>query len=143
MQWNRIKEALHGEPSDLVEVYFYDLDHKSWARLFNWIEGKLFLLDCQFGRLKKNELDLRSFLDGEMSYIAHIRTPDELELSLSIIEMEELTIDIEICEINTEQKFNKFLKNVIAIAEEVGCTHYIVCPEFKKEEVFVINGVVV
>lgn len=143
MQWNRVKDFISSNPSDLVEVYFFDLDYQSWSKLFNWIRERLFLLDCQFGRLNIDELDLDLFWAGEMSYIAHIRMPSQAEYSLSIVETNVLMINIEISEINTENKFIEFLDDIIEIAKEIGCHRYIVCPEFEKEKAFVVNGVVV
>lgn len=140
MQWSIVEQYLKGGSSDLLEVYFCGIDHKSWRNLFSWIQEKVFLLDCQFGRLNANELNLDDFLDGKMSYIAHIKTPDGYELSLSIIKENELTIDIEVCEINTEGNFELFLNNVINIAEVINCNHYIICPEFEKDKAFIING---
>lgn len=140
MQWNTVKQYIKGDSSDLVEVYFYDLDRKSWENLFSWAQEQVFLLDCQFGRLSTDELNLDDFLTGKMSYIAHIKTLEGYELSLSIIEENELTIDIEVCEINTEDKFELFLNNIINIAEVIGCNHYIICPEFEKDKAFIVNG---
>lgn len=143
MQWGLVEQYIQGDPSDLFEVYFYDLDPHSWGRLFAWIRGKVSLLDCQFGRLGVDELDLDQFLNGNMFYIAHIKTSDEFELSLSIIEEKELTIDIEKCEIDTEEKFTRFLRHIIDIAKLIECNNYIICPEFKTDNAFIINGVLV
>lgn len=100
---------------------------------FVWIQKQVFILDCQFGRLSADELNLDDFLEGNMSYIAHIKTPEGNELSLSIIEENELTIDIEVCEINTEDKFEMFLNNVTNIAKVINCSHYIIHPEFEQD----------
>ncbi len=143
MQWSLVERHIQGDPSDLFEVYFYDLDPRSWGRLFAWIRGKVSLLDCQFGRLGVDELDLDQFLNGSMFYIAHIKTSDEFELSLSIIEEKELTIDMEKCEIDTEEKFMRFLHHIMDIAKVIECDNYIICPEFKTDNAFIVNGVLV
>lgn len=140
MHWNRVKQYLKADPSDLIEVHFYDLDRQSWQSLFAWIQEKTVLLDCQFGRLNADELSLEDFLAGKMSYIAHIKTQDGDELSLSIIEEDELTIDIEVGELDSEDKLERFLNKVVHIADIIGCNHYIICPEFETEKAFIVNG---
>lgn len=140
MKWNLAKQHLQGSASDLIEAHFYDLTRESWADLFCWIKNKLQLLDNQHGRTNTNELDLDLFLGEKMSYIARIHMDDGYELSLSIIEPNELIIDIEIGEVNTEEKFKMFLKNIIHIASILNCRHYIICPELEPDKAFVVNG---
>ena len=103
MNWYLIKQHFQGSASDLIETHFYDLTRESCADLFSQIKNKLQRLENQHGRTNTNELDL--LLNEMMSYIAHIRMDDGYELSLSIIEPNELIIDIELDEVNTKEKF--------------------------------------
>ena len=143
MNWKKVKIHLEGDPLDLIEVYFSNFNLVSWELLFKWLEGRITLLECQHGRIEVDELNLSSFLAGDMSYIAHISTENGLGLSLSIIEPDELMIDIEKSALNTENKFKLFLENIRNIARVTRCGNYIVCPEFNKELAFIINGEVI
>jgi hypothetical protein len=140
MTWNNVKKYIENDPIELIEAYFHGMTDESWGKLFSWASDKVVLLDCHHGRLKNSELNLDSFLKGELSYVADVEVSDGYRLSLSIIEDDELTIDIEKCDIDTEEKFDLFLKSIITIAAVIECRDYVISPEFKKDEAFVVNG---
>jgi len=77
---------------------------------------------------------------GEMSYIAHAKSTADFELSLSIIEKDELTIDIEIAEISSKDNSEKFITSVKEIAAAINSTSHLICPEFEKHNAFYIDG---
>lgn len=135
-----IGKFLQGDPSDLIEVFFEDLNAESWRKLFRWLEGRVMVLDCQLGRLKADELNVDFFLEGSMSYIASIQGIRNFELSLTIIEEAELSIDIKIEDISEENHFLCFLENITHIAEVIDCKKFIVCQEFHRDTPFLVNG---
>lgn len=140
MLWNKLSQFLQGHPQDLVEAYFEDMSPHSWRKLFAWLEGRVRALDNQYGRLHPDELNVELFLDGSMSYIAHIRGERDFELSLLIIEKNELSIDIELEDISEEGQFLAFLDAISQIASVTGCEKTIVCQEFQRETPFLVNG---
>ncbi|HWV16458.1 MAG TPA: hypothetical protein VN030_13575 [Cellvibrio sp.] len=142
MQWHQVSQYFSGDPNDLIEIYFHAMDAESWRKLFDWLEGKVIYLRDQYNVDRSNKLNLNAFLTGERCYIADIQTP-LLRLSLAIIDDDLLTIDIEKGDIQSQELFADLLSSVNIIAEVVGCKDYIICPEFKKAEAFVVNGVVV
>lgn len=143
MLWSSVKKYLEGHPSDLVEVFFLDMSMMSWKKLFEWMSDRIVLLDCQYGRLNVDELNVELFLNGSMSYIAHVRGCSGIELSISIIDENEASIDVELEDINNEEYFRAFLESISEIAREINCKKYIVCQEFKREAPFIVNGVLV
>ncbi|BCE01497.1 hypothetical protein TYM08_P1560 [Marinicellulosiphila megalodicopiae] len=143
MQWSNINKYLEGEPTDLLEVFFLDLSASSWKDLFIWMSDRVIVLDCQFGRLNIDELNVESFLNGSMSYVAHIKGSSGIELSISAIDECEASIDVEIESINNEESFRVFLENISEISRVIHCKKYIVCQEFKREKPFIVNGVLV
>lgn len=141
MQWNQVSQYFSGKPSDLIEVYFHGMDAQAWRKLFKWLEGKVIYLRDQYNVDRSNKLNLDAFLNGERCYVADIQTP-LLRLSLAIIDDDLLTIDIEKGDVQSQELFADLLSSVNTIAGVVGCKDYIICPEFKKAEAFVVNGVV-
>ncbi len=141
MQWSKVSHQFSGRPDDLIEVYFHGMDKESWRKLFNWLDGKVVYLRDQHNVDRSNKLNLDLFLEGDLCYIADIETP-HLNLSLGIIDDDQLTIDIQKGDIQSEEIFADFLSSLNTIATVIGCTDYIVCPEFKKDEAFVINGII-
>lgn len=140
MLWNKVRQFLQGHPQDLVEVFFEDMSPDAWRKLFTWLDGRVRLLENQYGRLKPDELNVELFLNGSMSYIAHIRDERDFELSLLIIEENELSIDIELEDISEEGQFLAFLDAISRIASVSGCEKTIVCQEFQRETPFLVNG---
>lgn len=141
MQWSKVSHHFSGHPDDLIEVYFHGIDKEAWRKLFDWLDGKVIYLLDQHNVDRSNKLNLDLFLDGSLSYIADIETP-HLNLSLGIIDDDQLTMDIAKGDIQSEDVFADFLSSINTIANVVGCTDYIVCPEFRKNEAFVINGII-
>ena len=135
-----LNKYLTGDPEDLIEVYFLEMTLSSWASLFKWLDGRVILLDCQHGRIPINELSYEKFISDELSYIAHIKSTNQFEISLSIIEKDELTIDISISEIISKENSEEFMSAVSEIATVIGSKNYRVCPEFDKKNAFYING---
>lgn len=140
MEWSSISKHLKGDPSDLIEVYFIGMSTASWRSLFDWISERIIALDCQYGRLDVDELDLDDFLDGAMSYIAYVNGEDGFRLSLSIIDEKELLVDEEVGEINQEDEFHRFLGSISVISSVVRCEKYVICEEFKRDYPFIVNG---
>ncbi len=119
------------------------MDSDSWTRLFKWMKGRVNTLDCQHGRIDTSELNCESFLSGKLSYVADIKTSNEMILSLSIIEADEFSIDIEIGEIASARDLDMLLEALSEIAEVFNSKDYIICPEGRKNEAFMVNGLLV
>lgn len=143
MLWSSVNKYLEGHPSDLVEVFFLDMSVSSWRNLFGWMSDRVVLLDCQFGGLNVDELNIELFLNGSMSYIAHVKASSGIKFSISAIDEYEASIDVEVEDINCEEYFRAFLDGVSEIARVINCKKYIVCQEFKREAPFIVNGVLV
>lgn len=135
-----IRKYLNGDPDDLIEVYFHEVSESSWKSLFDWMKGRVTLLDCQYGRIPISDFSLNRFLSEELSYSAHIECSNGFELVLSIIENNELTIDIEFSSIDSEDDFSMFISCINEIASVLNSKNYIICPEFQKNNAFYING---
>ncbi|MBV1881098.1 MAG: hypothetical protein KUG82_05655 [Pseudomonadales bacterium] len=135
-----LHKYLNGEPEDLIEVYFLDMTVSSWASLFKWLKDRVILLDCQHGRIPISELSYEKFISDELSYIAYIKSTNKFEISLSIIEKGELTIDISISEIISKENSEKFISGVSEIATVIDSKNYMICPELDKKNAFYING---
>ncbi|HED33692.1 MAG TPA: hypothetical protein ENJ08_05660 [Gammaproteobacteria bacterium] len=140
MTWNKVKHHFSGHPEDLIEVIYRDMNPHAWKRLFDWIKDRIIHLNTQHGYIEPGKLSFDAYISGEYSYIATIRTGNETELSLSIIDENSLEIDIELEEIQSAQAFDTLLSNVKEIAGVIACENYIICPEFKPEQAFIING---
>ena len=140
MGWEKVKKILGQSDHELIEVYFHGMSKEAWTQLFDWASDKLIVVDCHHGRLEKSEFKLDPFLNDEMFYSIDARMPNNEVLVLGILDQAELTIDVEKCEIDTEESFTSFLKNIELIAQISGCEDYIICPEFKKGEAFIHNG---
>jgi len=125
---------------DLIEVWYHGLDNESWTRLFDWLTGRVVWLMSQYGKEPPAELDLQKFLNGEYSYVADARCDTGMVLSLTIIEEDMLEINVEKEEVQTAEQYQQFIDSVCEIAEAIGCTDYLICPEFKKDEAFFVNG---
>lgn len=138
MFWNQVKHHFNGHPQDLIETIFEGMKPKNWKLLFDWMEGKVLYVMTQYGYEDIEVISLNSFLTGEYSYVVTLK--DKLGLSLTIIEENQLEIDVALEEIQSEDSFNELLRCVIEIANVVKCSNYYICPEFKKEEAFIING---
>lgn len=139
-RWNKIKHHFSGHPDDLIEVIYNDLNTQSWNNLFIWLTDKIIHLRTQHDYINPDQLSLKSFISGELSYIATIRTKNGLELSLSIINDNTLEIDIEQSCIQSALAFNDLLESVNNIASVTGSVDYIICPEFQTGQAFVVNG---
>ncbi len=140
MAWDNVKHHFSGHPEDLIEVIYRDMKPYSWERLFDWIKDKIIYLDTQHGYIEPHELSFDAYISGEYSYIATIKTDNGAMLSLSIIDEDSLDINIELEEIQSAQAFNELLSNVKEIAGVIACENYIICPEFKPDQAFIING---
>jgi len=143
MLWSSVNKYVDGHPSDLVEVFFLDMSVSSWKKLFGWMSDRVVLLDCQYGRLNVDELNIDLFLNGSMSYIVHVKVSSGIELSISAIDDNEASIDVEVEYINNEIYFRSFIAAVSDIARVINCKKYIVCQEFKRDTPFIVNGVLV
>ena len=135
-----LKKYLNGAPDDLVEASFFEMTEASWTSLFKWLEGRVVFLECQYGRIPSSELSLEKFILGEMSYIVHVKSISGFELSLSMIEKNEMTIDIEISEVSSENDSGKFISSIKEIAAVLHSTNHIICPEFDRQKTFYKNG---
>jgi hypothetical protein len=141
--WEKVKHHFSGHPEDLVEVIYYDMEPHCWELLFNWLEGKVTLLRFQHGYIKPPELNYDSFINGELCYIATIKSVGGLDIELSIIDDDKLEINIEIGEIQSVDVFEDMLLTVNDIAKVIFSRNYIISPEIKPEHAFVINGNIV
>lgn len=140
MSWELVKQYFEGDPEDLIEVYYHDVFRASWEKLFNWLQGRILYLETQYGKEPPQELNIKRYLSGELSYIASTQCTNGFELSLSIIDEDVLQIDIEKGEIKNSDDYNLFVAGVNEIASVINCENYIICPEFKKNEAFIINN---
>jgi len=140
MTWDKVKHYFSGHPEDLIEVIYRDMNPHSWKRLFDWVKDKIIHLNTRHGYIEPNELSFDAYISGEYSYIATIKTANGAVLSLSIIDEDSLDINIELEEIQSAQDFDELLSNVKEIAEVIACENYIICPEFKPNQAFIING---
>lgn len=138
MYWNQVKHHFNGHPQDLVEAIFEDMKPDNWRLLFDWMDGKVSHVMTQHGYEEIEVIALNSFLSGEYSYVVTLK--DELGLDLSIIEENQLDINVALEDIQSGASFDELLRCVIEIADVVKCSNYYLCPEFKKEEAFIING---
>jgi len=134
------RKYLNSESDDLLEAYFHQIDRPSWESLFKWMKGRITSLDCQHGRISISELNLDKFLSGELSYIAHIECTNGFDLVLSIIENDQLTIDIEVSRVTAEEDSDMFIASIIEIARVLDSTDYLICPEFQKDNALYVNG---
>lgn len=135
-----VKGYFEGDPDDLVEVYYHDMMKTSWEKLFIWLQGRVTYLETQNGKEQPEELSVHRFFSGEQSYIADTICSNGFKLSLSIIEEDLLQIDIEKGEIRNAEGYELFLSGVNEVANVINCKNYIICPEFKKNEAFIVNG---
>jgi len=140
MTWDKIKHHFNGHPEDLIEIIYRDMNPHSWKLLFDWIKDKVIYLNTQDGYIEPHELSYDAYISGEYSYIATIKTASGTLLDLSIIDEDSLDINIELEEIQSTQAFDELLSNVREIARIIACENYIICPEFKPDQAFVING---
>lgn len=120
-----------------------DMPVSSWQKLFRWISDRIVFLDCQFGRLNADELNIELFLNGSMSYIAHVKGSSGIELSISVINEDKASIDVEVEDISNEEYFRAFLVSISEIARVIHCKKYIVCREYKRGAPFIVDGVLV
>ena len=140
MSWEIVKQYFEGDQEDLIEIYYHDMVKTSWGKLFIWLQGRVIYLESQYGKEPPEELNIKSYLSGELSYIASTKCTDGFEMSLSIIDEVILQIDIEKGEIKRSEEYNSFISGVNEIASVINCKNYIICPEFKKNEAFIVNG---
>jgi hypothetical protein len=112
----------------------------SWKLLFNWFDGRVRLVDTHRGRIEPSELSYEDFIAEKIACIAYVETSNKFELSMSIIERNELTIDIEKGELMSDLDGDRFISSIEEVASIIGSTNYIICPEFKKYKAFYING---
>lgn len=143
MLWSSAKKYFEGHRDDLVEIIYYGMTAATWNLLFNWLGDKVICLQTQDGYVSTEELYFESFLTGENSYIATVKSPGGLEFPLMIIEKDILEINMEKGEIKSHFAFDDFFSFIKSVASTVESSHYIVCPEFCPEQAFIVNGQVV
>ena len=139
--WNELKHHFEGHSQDLIEVIYEDITPEIWTTLFHWLDGKISHLMTKDGYDDVSTLSLESVLSGDCSYVVTLISTDErMPLELSIIDDELLEINIELEEIQSAAEFELYLKTVTEIATVIQSTNYYICPEYKKDESFMING---
>jgi len=140
MNWNQVKPYFSGDLDDLIEVYFEDMTLEKWALLFDWLPDKMISLNNYLGSMSLEELSLDDFCHNNIGYIASIKSSCGLNLDLGLIDPKALTIDFEKRDIQSEIELNKLLETLREIDGVINSGKYIVCPEFKKEQAFIVNG---
>lgn len=140
LDWSIIDRHLQGKSTDLIEVFFTEMDSSAWRRFFDWLISQDMALDCQYGRLDPHELSLEDFLSGKRSYMAYVNFADNAGLRFIILELDELELGIEIAEINSGERFSVFMAQVETIAENLTQGGYFVCREFQKQNPFIVDG---
>ena len=142
MSWENIKHHFEGDQIDLIDVHFKGLTEVSMKKFFPWAKERLISVENQHGKMELDEFQLGPFLAEETSYSIGLQMTEKYDLSLLMIDLKDMTISMEKGELNSEELFKEFLVHIKAVAEAMDCTDYIVCPEFKLEEAFVVNGMV-
>ena len=135
-----MKPYFSGELDDLIEVYFENMTLEKWALLFDWLPDKMISLDNYLGSMSLEELSLDDFYYDNMGYTASIRSSCGLNLDLGLIDPKALTIDFEKRDVQSEAELNILLEALREIDGVIRSGKYIVCPEFKKEQAFIVNG---
>ena len=134
--------VLTQQPDELIEVHCFDLTPASWEALFAWLPGRIVSACNAAGTLDPSAVNLADFLHNKQVYTIDVTMPSGNILVFALLETDHLSIDIDKAEINTEASFATLLADLAFLAELLGCTRYVVHPEFKPEAVFVVNGVV-
>ena len=138
MLWQHAENHFKGSPQDLIEIIFEGMSPENWKLLFQWMEGRISSVMTQYGYEPIDIISYEAFISGERSYVVDLN--DALGLTLSIIDDHKLEINIEVEDIKTQKQFTELLNAVNEIALITKCSRYYICPEFKPDESFIING---
>jgi len=143
LQWKHLLPHLAVDSQDLVEVIFTPMTDDCWRRLFVWLPSNLLRIEMHDGCVDMERLNLESFINGEAVYVVDIKGVGGMPLSLSLIDREELVLDISVGELVDELRFKEFIHLVTELKGLIGCDNYFICHEFKRMQPFIINGVLV
>lgn len=138
--WNAVKHHFEGHPQYLVEVFFEGMNEDSWKLLFDWLVTQDLSVMAHYGYVDQSELSYKDYIADKANYVVTYKVKEDFYISLGLFELNELEFSIELEEVGTEAEFDQFLTAMNDLAALINCQYYFICPEFKKDEKFIVNG---
>ncbi len=141
LNWDLVKQHFNRGTDDAIEIYYENMTKAAWSCVFDWITLQpTILVMTAYGYIEPDELDYNEFINGNSSYVVTITPNDGLNFSIRIIEDAIMDCYVYLDEIQDQHTFDQFISIIFELAEVTQSPRYIVCPEERKQEAFIIDG---
>jgi len=148
MNWKLAKPHFKDDGM-LIDIYYEHMSIHGWEKLFSWLSTNenVTSINCYIPEtdqnLEKLPNEIAIYINNNSFYCSVSLLVCGITLFLRFYEKTELECDISPSEIQSEEKLFALLGVLEEIRVLTGVERYLVCPENCRDDVFIINGVIV